>query len=164
MFERCIETEADLSDTLNWIKVFSGIKLTILNPTLFVYFQLKLIRPDGTVANDHDNPIPDDESDFRREPKPLFTRLPEDRNYDRKLDLYADQGITVNMEAEDLQGENRVVAEGILSEEECQKLIDVATVSTNSVHAYFEVPLMFYCSNLEPFKGLKAISMSVKYI
>ena len=91
------------------------------------------MRPDGTTVNGHDtervNALPDDESDFRREPKPLFNRLPEDRNYKRRMELYAKQGITVNMEADDLQGEHRVVAEGILSEEECQNIIEIATVS-----------------------------------
>ena len=75
------------------------------------------------------NPLQDDESDFRREPKPEFIRLPKDRAYRRKLDMYADQGIMVTMEAEDLQGESRVVVEGLLSEAECENLIDLATVS-----------------------------------
>ena len=91
------------------------------------------MRPEGQSADTKDtfraNPIRDDESDFRRDPKPAFTRLPEDMSYDRKLDRYADKGVVVSMEAEDLQGEHRVVAEGILTEEECENLIEVAAVS-----------------------------------
>ena len=91
------------------------------------------MRPDGQSAGTKDtvraNPLPDDESDFRRDPKPAFIRLPEELSYDRKLDHYADKGVVVSMEAEDLQGEHRVVVEGILTEEECENLIEVAAVS-----------------------------------
>ena len=90
------------------------------------------MRPDCPFADTKDtvqaNPLRDDESDFRRDPKPAFIRLPEDMSYDRKLDRYADKGVVVSMEADDLQGEHRVVAEGILTEEECENLIEVAAV------------------------------------
>ena len=94
------------------------------------------MRPDGPFSDTKDtvqaNPLRDDESDFRRDPKPAFIRLPEDMSYDRKLDRYADKGVVVSMEAEDLQGEHRVVAEGILTEEECENLIEVAAVRKNN--------------------------------
>ena len=94
------------------------------------------MRPDGPFSDAKDtvqvNPLRDDESDFRRDPKPAFIRLPEDMSYDRKLDRYADKGVVVSMEAEDLQGEHRVVAEGILTEEECENLIEVAAVRNNN--------------------------------
>ena len=94
------------------------------------------MRPDGPFSDAKDtvqvNPLRDDESDFRRDPKPAFIRLPEDMSYDRKLDRYADKGVVVSMEADDLQGEHRVVAEGILTEEECENLIEVAAVRKNN--------------------------------
>ncbi len=93
-----------------------------------VSFQLQLLRPDGRLSKTVPTVPNEDESSFRREPKPQFVRLSEDDSYKRKMDAYAKRGVEVSMEARELQGDNRVVVEGILSQEECDSLIEIASV------------------------------------
>ena len=55
--------------------------------------------------------------------------LPKDAAYEARMKRYAEEGMKVDKEGEELQGERRVIVDGLLDGDGCKQLMELAEVT-----------------------------------
>ncbi len=79
--------------------------------------------------------------------------LPKDAEYKQKMEEYKKEGVKVTMESKDLQGDSRVVVEGLLTQQQCDDFVELAKVCVSLM--YMRVTIHHPIGSINFFRCLK---------
>ena len=67
---------------------------------------------------------------FKKDLKPEYG--PHDDKYLKQMELYRDQGVNISLTEKELEGKHRVAVDGLISQTQCERLMQLAGVRPTS--------------------------------